>query len=90
MRGRLEECFQLSGRSGVVAALYVEDDGKLRPGDWIIVGDAKWRVTGIEIIKRLRVPTSEELRRIAVQLDATKAEVAPSIGKQFETSGAQP
>lgn len=89
MRGVLEDCFQITGRPGAVVALLIENDETLRAGDWMIIGGAKWRVAGIEFIKRSGVPTPDDLRRIAVWLDASKAELVPLIGSRFETISAQ-
>jgi hypothetical protein len=88
MRGVLEDCFQITGRSSTVVAVLVEDDELVRIGNWMVVEELKWRIVGLEFIKRARPPTEEDLRRIAFLIDAPKEELVPLIGRRFETVSA--
>jgi hypothetical protein len=90
MRGVLEDCFQITGRSGTVVAVLIEDNEPVRVGDWMIVGEFRWRVVEFEFIKRARAPTEEDLRRVAFWIEAPKEELTPLIGRRFETSVASP
>lgn len=90
MRGVLEDCFQITGRPGTVVAVLIQDDELVRIGDWMIIDEARLRITGIEFIKRTSIPTGLDLKRVAFLVEAPKAELMPLIGKQFETASGAP
>jgi hypothetical protein len=81
MQGTVGEAFDLPW--GVTISLE-NYSGSVRAGDTLIVGDHKWRISGIPHIKRVELPANPN---ISVTLaDASIAELKALFGQPFETT----
>lgn len=89
LKGTLLDVFELSGRGGAVALLEACDGGA-KVGDWLQIGDARWEIAGVEMVKY----NADGLRRIVegwkpplgvLLRDSTKQELSALIGQEFVT-----
>ena len=80
MQGTVGEAFDLSW--GVTISLE-NYSGSVRAGDTFVVGDRKWRISGIPLIKRVELPAKPN---VSVTLaGASVAELKALFGQPFET-----